>query len=802
MQRIFGDIPYCLNQRDDILIGGRNREEHDKTLEIVLKRADDYGITFSKEKCQFGVNSIEFYGYRFTENGIMPTEEKVRAVKECGEPKTKTEVRSFLGMIGYLSKFIPKYSTLTAPLRALTHKNDKFRWGQIEKEAFHTLKEAITDQKIMAYFNPRLPIVLRTEASFHDGLSAAIFQKTRDGMRPVHYISRTMTETEKRYSQTEKDALAVVWAKKRFAMYLQGAPRFRIITAHKPLLPMFNKPTAKLPPRIEKWVMSMQDADFEMVYEPGKDEKDPLDFISRHPLPETGKDKTEAVIKTVIENEHAIVLSKIQEETKKDPTLKKLEGIINNGSWEKHRQDPQIAPFLTVKDELYIAENLIFRMNKIVVPERLRRKIIDQAHKMGHFGITRTKQMIREKYWFPMMNKMIENILAQCYECMVTRKEHRTCPIKPQVIPASEWHTVSIDFGGPYPDGHYNLVVIDKRTRYPEVEVVRSTNFKSTETALRRMFATHGIPRRVESDNGPPFNSKEFENFADELGFHHHKVTPEHAQANGAAESFMKTLNRMEQLCKLQHEDHNKVLQQTLMGYRSTPHPATNMTPYEAMMHRPVRTLMDTTERKLNDEEVETRDAEYKKQLKKNKENRNTREHNFIVGDYVLLKQAKRNKWTPAYEPHFYQIYKIEGSTIKARRVDDGKEVCRDASKFKLANSVLNMNDPDQKIQEEKMEEIDEIEDSDNWREDVLKNAPDNDTSNNDRDTVQDIPTGDEEKHSDNVPEIATNPDNELKETNAAGIPTSRKRTIINNDGLRRSERVRRKPKYYEDYVP
>ena len=166
MQRIFGDIPYCLNQRDDILIGGKNREEHDKTLEIVLKRAEDYGITFSREKCQFGVKSIEFYGYKFTENGLMPTKEKVKAVKECREPESKSAVRSFLGMIGYLAKFIPSYSTVTAPLQALTHKDVRFKWGKEENEAFQKLKDAITDDKTMAYFNPRLPIVLRTEASF------------------------------------------------------------------------------------------------------------------------------------------------------------------------------------------------------------------------------------------------------------------------------------------------------------------------------------------------------------------------------------------------------------------------------------------------------------------------------------------------------------------------------------------------------------------------------------------------------------------------------------------------------------
>ena len=690
MQKIFGDIPYCLNQRDDILIGGRDKAHHDKTLEKVLERARDFGITFSKEKCQFGVDSIEFYGYRFTKEGLKPTTDKVRAVKECGTPESKTAVRSFLGMIRYLAKFIPNYSTLTAPLRRLTQKEVKFKWSDVEQKAFDNLKGAITDKETMSYFNPELPIILRREASYHEGLSAALFQKTTKGIQPVHYISRTMTETEKKYSQTEKDALAIAWAKKRFHMYLLGAPRFRIITAHKPLLPMYNKPTAQLPPRIQKWVMSMQDVDYELIYEAGKDENDPLDFLSRHPLPETGSDTTEKVIKSVIQAEHAVILSKIQDETKKDPILKKLKEIITEETWEQYRTHPEIGQYYPVKDELYLAEGLIFRMNKIIPPEALKTKIVNKAHKMGHFGITRTKQMLRAKYWFPMMNKMVESMLAQCYECTVTTKEHRTCPIKSQAIPETEWNTVCLDFGGPYPDGHYNLVVVDKRTRYPDVEVVKSTSAKPTIQALRKMFTTHGIPRRVESDNGPPFNSTQFAEFAQELGFHHHRVTPEHAQANGEAESFMKVLNKMEQICQLQKTDQNKALQETLMGYRSTPHPATNKSPYEALMHRQVRTMIDTISKKPEEEDMDKRDSEYKEKIKKSKENRNTKDHHFIVGDYVLLKQTKKNKWTTAYEPNFYKIYRIDGSSIAARRQMDGREVYRDASKFKLANSVIN----------------------------------------------------------------------------------------------------------------
>ena len=197
----------------------------------------------------------------------------------------------------------------------------------------------------MAFFDPSKPIILRTEASFNEGLSAALLQKTDRGMQPVHFISRTMTETEKRYSQTEKDALAIKWAKERLRIYLLGAPRFRIVTAHKPLIPLFNKVKAKVPPRIEKWIMEMQDVDYELVYEPGKDEADPLDFLSRHPLPETGDDKTEEIIRWNVNAEHAVVVTRIREETQKDEIMQRLAKRIAKGDWEKHKRDKDLEPY-------------------------------------------------------------------------------------------------------------------------------------------------------------------------------------------------------------------------------------------------------------------------------------------------------------------------------------------------------------------------------------------------------------------------------------------------------------------------
>ena len=700
MFRIFGDIPHCLNQRDDILLGGRDDAEHTNVLRTVLQRARDHGITFNKEKCQFGKEQIEFFGHVFTKDGLKPSPDKVRAIKECGVPENKEAVRSFLGMAGYLDNFIKNYAAIAAPLYQLTRKETKFQWGKEEEEAFRKIQDGISSERTMAFFDPNRPIILRTEASFNEGLSAALIQKTDRGMQPVHFISRTMTETEKRYSQTEKDALAIKWAKERLRIYLLGAPRFRIVTAHKPLLPLFNKVKAKMPPRVEKWVMEMQDVDYELVYEPGKDEADPLDYLSRHPLPETGDDNTEKIVRWTMNAEHAVVITRIRQETQKDEVMQRLAKRIVKGDWEKHKRDKDIEPYLHVKQELSIAEGLIFREQRIILPAALQRQVVKLGHSLGHLGKTKTKQLLREKYWFPLMNSMIDTAIDQCYECQVATKESREEPIKVTNIPSRPWDTVSIDHSGPYPDGHYNLVLIDKRTRYPVIEPVPSTNFQSNKERLKHIFATYGTPRRVESDNGPPFNSKEFNEFAMQEGFQHHRVTPLHPRANGEAERFMQTLNKTEQIASLQGKDRferRNAIQDMLISYRSTPHPATGVTPYEAMRGATVRIKLDyidpETKKSEKDDTIDQRDSEYKQKMKQQREGRKTREGRLLQGDYVLVTQPKKNKWSTPYEPVFYIVYSIQGSRITARRATDGRTICRDASQFKLVNAVINTAD-------------------------------------------------------------------------------------------------------------
>ena len=330
---------------------------------------------------------------------------------------------------------------------------------------------------------------------------------------------------------------------------------------------------------------------------------------------------------------------------------------------------------------------------------------------------------MRRKYWFPGMNKLAETLTSQCFECQTVTRSQRREPVKPTEIPEEPWDTVATDFGL-FPDGHYNLVIIDKRTRYPVVEDTTSTYFKQTRSAFKRVFATYGTPRRIESDWGPPFNGREFAEFAKQKGFEHHIVTPDHPRANGEAERFMQVLNKAERIIHNKTKDKEErrtAIQELLTAYRETPHPATGIAPYEGMSNRQIRTKLEAIHCQIPPaEDINKRDQEYKIQMQAATMNKNTKPHNLIKGDCVLVEQKKINKWSLPYEPIFYSVIEVNGSTVTARRISDGRVMRRDGSKFKLANNIMRERE---ELVERYSSEEPGPEDDTNWREQVLMQA-------------------------------------------------------------------------------
>ena len=513
-------LPGCNNISDDIIVYGRDVREHDENLNRVLTRLREHNARLNRDKCAFRKSEVIFYGHSFSAEGIKAAPQKINAIKTMQPPENPSEVKSLLGMAQYVSRFIPNYATITAPFRALTHQNSVWKWEIEEETAFRKLQNELTSDRVMAYFDPTKSTKVLVDAS-PTGLGAILMQ---DG-KVISYGSRALTDVESRYSQTEREMLAVVWATEHYHLYLYGA-KFAVITDHKPLLGIFksHKPTS---PRIDRWKLRLMSYNYEIIYRPGKDDANPADFISRHP------DKATPFPDNIAENyvnylcnniiPKAMTLSEVQKETKNDSTLQKLSQAVETNHWS----DPEIQRYKNVKDELSVCDGLIIRGTRLVLPKSLQHQAVELAH-TGHQGIVKTKRLLREKVWFPSIDRMVQERIKNCIPCQAATQGTmpKPEPLNMTPLPKAPWCEIAIDFVGPFPSGEVLLVVIDEFSRFPEVEILHSTTANAVIPKLDCIFSRQGIPKVVKSDNGPPFNSNEFAKFASFLGFEHRKVTP------------------------------------------------------------------------------------------------------------------------------------------------------------------------------------------------------------------------------------------------------------------------------------
>lgn len=163
------------------------------------------------------MSQLNFMGHVLSKRGIGPAEEKVKGVLKARKPETAAEIRSFMGLVNYSSKFIPDLATIAAPLHELTRKNVKFKWGQKEQSAFEELKARLANAEVLGYYDKNAPTKVILDAS-PVGLGAVLAQEQNGVYRPICYASRSLNDTERRFSQTEKEALSLVWACERFLL--------------------------------------------------------------------------------------------------------------------------------------------------------------------------------------------------------------------------------------------------------------------------------------------------------------------------------------------------------------------------------------------------------------------------------------------------------------------------------------------------------------------------------------------------------------------------------------------------------
>ena len=716
MTRMLAGIPNQMNVSDDILIGGTTDAEHDAALSGVLDTLDRNNITVNPTKCLFDVGELAFLGLIFGEDGVKPDKGKIEALSKADKPGSKEEVRSFLGMAGFSQRFIPKYAQMTAPLReAMTAK--RWSWGPTQEAAFEEARNALTDDTVLRPYQIGMQTQLTVDAG-PTGLGVVLTQKQNGSWVPVTYKSRSLKDPETRYSQTEREALAIRWGVMKLRKYLLGAPRFNIVTDHRPLCTMFNKHKQDLPPRIERFVMDVQGYDYEVTYQPGK--SNIADYLSRHALSRTGSSKAaelEDHVKRVVGNSFAgapnefdaVTMQVVQEAYAECEEMKQLMQALADGSYT----DKALVAYQSreIKEALYVSEGVVYRGSRVVIPVSLRKKIVTLSHK-GHQGLSKTKRLIREFCWFPGVDRMVEESLRGCIPCMAVNKENTAPPIRPHEFPKGPWQVLEMDFQGPYPTGEYLFVLIDRFSKWAEVIVFRRLpDAKTLKKSMSVIFDDKGVPYTCQSDNGPPFQADELKQFAKKEGFVLKHITPEWPRANGEVERFNRTLKATIQKGAIENESIKKSVQTFIRAYRATPHSTTGVSPYEAMFGRKMKGDLPSVPMESN---MINRDKI--KDFHRKMQARPGKPHQLVKGDSVLVKQSKRNKLTPKYDTTPARVVNVKGSMVTVE--SGGKDVTRDGSKFKKIPDIrVDINTEDNSSgEEESVCREDDIEEGDGDR--------------------------------------------------------------------------------------
>lgn len=585
-QRIQNEIIQGLDgvyvMADDILIVGRgetNEEavrDHNRNLEMLLVRLRSSNLKLNKDKVKLCLPEVKYYGHVLTKDGVKPDKEKVSAILNMPAPEDKAGVLRFLGMITYLSKFLPKLSTVSEPLRKLTHISSDFKWDSVHEATFGELKKLVSEITMLSYFDLEKPIVIQTDASSF-GMGCVIMQESKI----VSCASKALTTTQKNYAQIEKEMLAIVYACHRFDQFICGRKDVTVQTDHNPLINIFKKPLLQAPKRLQSMILCLQRYNLKLKYVRGT-EMVLADTLSRAPENTVVFDKTYDIykLKKVFEYIEEVnildtirvrdtTISKIRAATKEDEAMQALKQLIING-WPQDKNElvDTVKCYWSFREELVVVEDLIMKGDRILIPTSLRKDILDRLH-TSHTGIEYTTNLARETVFWPNLGEHIKNKIQNCPACLKYAPNQQKEPMQTHEIPKSAFERVNMDCLEIEIDGkkRHFLITADSFSDFFEIDELKDLSAKTTIVVCKRNFSRYGIPLVVVSDNGTNFDNAEFRKFSKDWDFKSNFSSPHHQQGNGKSEATVKVAKQMIKKCVEDGQD----FYSALLIHRNTP---------------------------------------------------------------------------------------------------------------------------------------------------------------------------------------------------------------------------------------
>jgi hypothetical protein len=564
---------------DDILIFSKDADDHAEQVEWVLEQLLANGYYANPDKCEFFQSEVNFLGHVIKEGGLAVQQHKVDSIVQWPVPTCVKDVRSFLGLTGYYRRFVEGYSGIAAPLYDLTQKDTPFLWGEKEQAAFVLLKQSLVKAPTLATPDSNRPYVLHTDASGY-AVGATLSQVDAGGvLRPVAFMSKKMSSTQRNYPVHEWELLAVMEALQAWRCYLYGSPHsIEILSDHHSLQYVNTQPN--LSARQSRWVEQLQDYIFKIRHVAGEKNgaADALSRRSDHEL--AHKLENEARIRAGLRGVFEADRPRLQLEvagvevnvsTRHRPSQEGVESyesdISASGSSasssvvaphlmddirrlaivDPHYQD-MVARYehlgLLVQDGLvYSTTGLLYIPQDSELRTTLMREVHD-APTGGHLGREKTYSRLTQQVYWKGVYDDVRDYLMGCLSCQSIKASNRVAAglLQPLPIPARRWETISMDFVGPLPKtsaGHdWLLVVVDKFSKMIHLIActVKSSAAQIAQLVYDNVIRLHGFPESIISDRDTRFTSNFWRALWDLSGTKLRMSSSYHPQSDGQTE--------------------------------------------------------------------------------------------------------------------------------------------------------------------------------------------------------------------------------------------------------------------------
>lgn len=514
-------------------------------------------------------------GILVSHNKLKVDQKYCEAILSMERPKDKSGVLRFLGLLKYLARFIPNLSKLTAELRQLTRADIDFHWNDRHELEFKKLLGVVSSEPVLAIYDPGLPVIVQTDAS-KDGLGCVLVQNGH----PIGFASRTLTKSEQKWAQIEKELLAIVFACQRFHYLLYGR-EFTVESDHKPLETLIKRDIDDVTMRLQRMFMFLLKYPLmNVIYKPGK-EMLIADCLSRAQL----KDDKEleglsgvihSVIKSVCVSEEN--LNYYRGVLKTDESYKKICNYVERG-WPSFHQLSELGQhFHKFKAELHVEQGLLFLNHRLVIPTSLQGKLTKWLHD-PHLGIEKTLARARKLYYWPGMNGHIKDVVQSCKVCEKFHRNNQKEMLTQEESPKYPFHIVAMDLFE-YA-GRDFVALIDSYSNYLVSIALKNKTSGHIIAEINKVFFKVGFPTVIKSDNSP-FGSREFDNYASEFNIRFKFSSPHYPQSNGLAEKGVAIAKNILKRCYEANDVES--YQYRILEYNTTPVASMQLSPVELFL--------------------------------------------------------------------------------------------------------------------------------------------------------------------------------------------------------------------------